>query len=105
MIIAQLAPRADWTFLVTASDGRIGQFDLRPYLQYEAFEELNDIAEFMKIRNGGYFVEWECGADLSADTIEAKMFVSDNTHDLQQTSPSQADFKPAQSIPSQDIQP
>jgi hypothetical protein len=27
----------------------------------------------VKITNGGYFVEWECGADLSADTIEAKM--------------------------------
>jgi len=27
----------------------------------------------MKVTHGGYFVEWECGADLSADTIEAKM--------------------------------
>ncbi len=24
----------------------------------------------MKVRNGGYFVEWECGADISADSIE-----------------------------------
>lgn len=75
MRIAKLAAHADWTFSVIAHDGRVGQFDLRPYLQYEAFDELNDIAEFMKIKNGGYFVEWECGADLSADTIEAKMLV------------------------------
>jgi hypothetical protein len=34
---------------------------------------LQDTAEFMKVNNGGYFVEWQCGADLSADTIEAKM--------------------------------
>jgi hypothetical protein len=78
MKITELATNTDWTFLVTAHDGRIGQFDLRPYLQYEAFKELNDIAEFMKIKNGGYFVEWECGADLSADTIEARMSVVDN---------------------------
>lgn len=78
MKIAKLAAYTDWTFLVTANDGRIGQFDLRPYLQFEAFKELNDIAEFMKIKNGGYFVEWECGADLSADTIEARMSVVDN---------------------------
>jgi len=26
----------------------------------------------MKVINGGYFTEWECGADLSADTIEAQ---------------------------------
>ena len=75
MRIAELTPHTDWTFLVTANDGRVGKFDLRPYLQYEAFDELNDIGEFMKIKNGGYFVEWECGADLSADTIEARMLV------------------------------
>lgn len=78
MRITELAPHADWTFSVVAKDGRVGQFDLRPYLQYEAFEELNDIAEFMKIKNGGYFVEWDCGADLSADTIEAKMSIVDS---------------------------
>ena len=75
MRIAELTARADWTFLVVTDDGRRGQFDVRPYLQYEAFEALNDVDDFMRIRNGGYFVEWECGADLSADTIEAKMRV------------------------------
>ncbi|MBI3481131.1 MAG: DUF2442 domain-containing protein [Nitrosomonadales bacterium] len=75
MRITELTPHTDWTFSVIANDGRVGKFDLRPYLQYEAFEDLNDIGEFMKIKNGGYFVEWECGADLSADTIEARMLV------------------------------
>jgi len=28
--------------------------------------------EFLKVSGGGYFVEWDCGADLSADTIEAR---------------------------------
>jgi len=84
MRIAELTAHTDWTFLVIANDGRVGQFDLRPYLQYEAFEELNDIGEFMKIKNGGYFVEWECGADLSADTIEAKMLVVTDARNLQQ---------------------
>ncbi len=37
-------------------------------LDYEAFEKLRNPDEFMKVRNGGYFIEWECGADLSADT-------------------------------------
>jgi hypothetical protein len=55
-----------------ADDGRVGRFDVSPYLQYEAFEALRDAAEFKKVINGGYFVEWDCGADLSADTIEAR---------------------------------
>ena len=73
MNIAELTPHSDWKFSVVANDGRTGQFDVRPYLEFEAFQELKDITQFMKIKNSGYFVEWECGADLSADTIEAKM--------------------------------
>ena len=30
----------------------------------------------MQISNGGYFIEWDCGADLSVDTIEAKWRIS-----------------------------
>ena len=73
MKMTQITPHPDWTFSVIADDGRVGHFDVRPYLQYEAFEALKDITEFMKFHNGGYFVEWDCGADLCADTIEAKM--------------------------------
>ena len=73
MRIANVIANPDWSLLITANDGRVGRFDARPYLRYEAFEELNDVTEFMKISNGGYFVEWECGADISSDTIEAKM--------------------------------
>lgn len=72
MRIKKLSPQPDWMLSIVAEDGRIGTFDVRPYLGYEAFEALQDHAEFMKVFNGGYFVEWACGADLSADTIEAK---------------------------------
>jgi len=71
MRIEQLHPRTDWILSIVADDGRVGDFDVSPYLELEAFEPLRDHLEFQKVINGGYFVEWECGADLSADTIEA----------------------------------
>lgn len=71
MRIAEVRPQPNWVLSVVAEDGRVGTFDVGPYLQYEAFAVLRDPAEFMRVSNGGYFVEWECGADLSADTIEA----------------------------------
>ena len=77
MNIAHLTPLENWKLSVTAQNGRKRQFDVSPYLQLEAFEPLQDITEFKKIANGGYFVEWACGADLSADTIEAKMLVTE----------------------------
>ena len=72
MRIAELRPLPNWVLSIIADDGRVGSFDVSPYLTYEAFEDLRDQSEFMKVTNGGYFVEWDCGADLSADTIEAR---------------------------------
>ncbi len=75
MRITNLTPLPDWKLKVETDDGQTGVFDVRPYLAYEAFEELKDAAAFTKVANRGYFVEWECGADLSADTIFARMTV------------------------------
>ncbi|HOW76573.1 MAG TPA: DUF2442 domain-containing protein [Candidatus Competibacteraceae bacterium] len=72
MRIAELRPQPNWVLSIVADDGRVGSFDVRPYLEYEAFEYLRNQDEFMKVINGGYFIEWDCGADLSADTIEAR---------------------------------
>jgi hypothetical protein len=71
MNIREIHPQPDWVLSVIAEDGRMGNFDVKPYLEYEAFEPLKNHAEFQKVWSGGYFVEWDCGADLSADTIEA----------------------------------
>lgn len=72
MRIVELQAQPNWVLSIVADDGRVGRFDVSPYLQYEAFGALRDQAEFAKVVNGGYFVEWDCGADLSADTIEAR---------------------------------
>jgi len=75
MRITQIHPQPNWVLSIVSEDGRIGNFEVSPYLQYEAFESLRDDNEFAKVFNGGYFIEWDCGADLSADTIEAQWHV------------------------------
>ncbi len=82
MRIAELKIQPNWILTVVAEDGRVGHFDVSPYLQDEAFEALQNQNEFAKVINGGYFIEWDCGADLSADTIEARWRTVGNT-DLQ----------------------
>jgi len=72
MNIASITANDDGTLTVVRDDGVKGVFDVRPYFALEMFEPLCSPTEFAKVRSGGYFVEWECGADLSADTIDAK---------------------------------
>ena len=79
MTIAEVHPRPNYILTIVADDGRIGRFDVAPYLKYEAFEDLHRPGEFARVINGGYFVEWACGADLSADTIEACWQVVEDT--------------------------
>lgn len=59
----------DWTLEVAFEDGTERRYDVKPLLECEAFAELKDIEMFRRIHNGGYFVEWDNEADLSADTL------------------------------------
>ena len=72
MRITQVLPRQGHVLYVEAEDGHAGLFDVTPYLESDAFAPLKDPGEFERVRSGGYFVEWDCGADLSADTIQAR---------------------------------
>jgi len=76
MIITQIEPQESYRLRISAKDGRTGLFDVSPYLNSEAFEPLKDDDNFIKIQNGKYYIEWECGADLSADTIESEWKVT-----------------------------
>jgi hypothetical protein len=73
MRIAEVVPIEDHMLFVETEEGATGVFDLKPYLGGDAFAPLREHAEFSAVHNGGYFLEWPCGADLSADTIEAHL--------------------------------
>jgi hypothetical protein len=73
MTLRQVMPLDDHLLYIETSQGAEGVFDVKPLLAAEAFAPLQDSAEFAAVHNGGYFVEWPCGADLSADTITARM--------------------------------
>jgi hypothetical protein len=83
--IVKVTPNTDWTLAIEFDDGRFGVFDVSPSLEEIAFEALNNLTEFLAVSNGGYFVEWKSGADLSADTIEAGWKVKGNMLNLSKT--------------------
>lgn len=67
--ITTISANDDWTLDVAFDDGAWRRFDVKPLLSCEAFEPLRNIKAFKALSNGGYFVEWENEADLSADTL------------------------------------
>jgi len=76
MRITAVIPIEDHILFVEVEDGSTGVFDLKPYLGGEVFAPLQDHGEFSAVQNRGYFLEWPCGADLSADTIEAHLMAT-----------------------------
>ena len=72
MIISKVFPQENHILKIINEDGIEGSFDVTPYLNSEVFEPLKDKHEFEHVHNGRYFIEWDCGADLSADTIQAR---------------------------------
>jgi len=72
MKILSVKVLANYQLHITAESGQEGVFDVSSYLQAPAFEKLQDPVEFAKVINGGYFIAWPCGADLSADTVAAR---------------------------------
>ena len=73
MIIQEVIPLDGAVLRLVDEEGRVGTIDLSCYLDSPAFAPLMNKEEFAQVRNGKYFVEWDCGADLSADTLEARM--------------------------------
>ena len=72
MNIKAVILKDDYLLYIKADDGQAGLFDIKPYLESEAFAPLKDRNTFEHIHNGGFYIEWDCGADLSADTIQAR---------------------------------
>ena len=73
MIIQDVTPVKKGVLRVVAADGRSGVVDVEPFFESPVFSALKDWDAFIQLRNGKYYIEWTCGADLSADTLEARM--------------------------------
>jgi hypothetical protein len=44
-------------------------FDVKPYLNYKAFEQLKNISLFNTVHIGGLSIEWGTGQDICPDEL------------------------------------
>ena len=70
MNIVKVFPKDNCILNIKTEDGQTGLYDVIPYSESEAFAPLKNRSKFERVHNGKYVIEWGCGADLSAATIQ-----------------------------------
>ncbi len=59
----------DFTLDLRFSDGSVRRFDMKPYLKYQVFAELNDLNYFRRVTLAFGTIQWPNEQDLAPDTL------------------------------------
>lgn len=69
----------DYTLKIKFNNGEVKKFDVKPYLNNKAFEELKDYNKFKKVKIAGLSIEWENGADICPDELYNNSYIEQST--------------------------
>jgi hypothetical protein len=67
--VINVKPEADYSLLITFSNGEVKTFDVKPYLQKGIFKELGDLSIFNSVKPFLGSIQWSNGVDLCPDTL------------------------------------
>jgi len=59
----------DFTLDLKFSDGSVRRFDMKPYLKYQVFAELNDLNYFKRVTLAFGTVQWPHEQDMAPETL------------------------------------
>ena len=76
--VVDLEPLPDYRLRLAFSNGEIGVFDVKPYLDWGIFKQLRDKAVFNEVYIEAGSVEWPGGQGLSYDTLYLKSTPEEN---------------------------
>ena len=71
--VKSVRPLDDFCIEVTLQDGRLGLFDMKPYLDVGVFKELRDPGYFKQVDVQFGAVTWPHEQDIAPETLLAKM--------------------------------
>ena len=71
--VKSVRPLDDFCIEVTLQDGRLGVFDMKPYLDVGVFKELRDPGYFKQVDVQFGAVTWPHEQDIAPETLLAKM--------------------------------
>ena len=62
-------PIEDYVLEITFNNGERKKFDVKPYLKFKPFSELEDVKKFKKVKIAGLSIEKKNGADICPDEL------------------------------------
>ena len=71
----------DFTLDLRFSDGSVKKFDVKPYLKYGVFIELNDLGYFKKVKLAFGTIQWPNEQDIAPDTLFLEGTVPDSVNE------------------------
>jgi hypothetical protein len=67
--VVAVRPQADYTLILTFTNGEVRIFDVKPYLKLGIFRELQDPRYFNSARPFLGSIQWKNGQDFCPDTL------------------------------------
>ncbi len=70
--VKTVIPNENFTLSIVFESGEEGVLDMKPYLNFGAFQRIKDYSQFRRVRVAFGAVEWEAGVDLDPEFVYAK---------------------------------
>ena len=67
--ITAVTANDDFSLDLQFNDGSVKRFNVKPYLDYEVFRELNDLNYFKQVNVAFGTVQWPSEQDISPETL------------------------------------
>lgn len=67
--VTHVKPAQNFTLLITFNNGKVKNFDVKPYLGIGIFKELQDLSVFNSVKPCLGSIQWSNGVDLCPDTL------------------------------------
>jgi len=78
LAIKDVEPQHNYLLLLTFENGEKRQFDMKPYLDFGIFKELNDVRLFKTVKIKFDSIEWDNEADFDPEVLYQKSKKIDN---------------------------
>ena len=77
--VKNAVPNEDFTLAIVFDNGEQGVLDLKPHLNFGAFQNISDYENFRRVRVAFDTIEWDCGVDLDPEFVYAKCTITTPT--------------------------